>query len=224
VKLNIFALSIGFTLSFGAIAEGATEPKYDCTAAETREHLLSVSHALFAPSTIPEPEEFEKTYVQKKIEEAAQGDSDSGNCVTIFSDPELDDEWKDVVDDIKNLPSQFSFISIDAAVIQAAFEKLKEKSREAVTKALESIGEDICQALSTENLTEIALDAANEKYGTSAKNLRLSEFASEMSEDALDDADDNIKMLLSDKELEKKMDSEAKQEVKKLRKKLWQNF
>lgn len=144
--------------------------------------------------------------------------------MTIFTDPELDESWKDAIDDIKNLPSEFSFISIDAAVIQAAFDRLKEKSREAVTDALESLGEDICNALSTDNLTEIALDAANEKYGTSAKTLRLSAFASEMREDALDDADDNIKMLLSDKELEKEMDSQAKDKVKELRKKLWQNF
>lgn len=67
MKLNIIALSLGFTLGFCAVAEAATEPKYDCTAAETRDHLLSVSHALFAPSTIPEPEEFEKSYIQKKL-------------------------------------------------------------------------------------------------------------------------------------------------------------
>jgi|TARA_B110000196_G_scaffold320373_1_gene342487 hypothetical protein len=224
VNFKIAALSLGLTLSFSAVAEGATEPKYDCTATETRDHLFSVAHALFAPSTIPEPEEFEKSYIQKKIEEAAAGDDKSQSCVTIFTDPKLDNDWKEAVSDVRNLPSQFSFTSIDAAVIEAAFNKLKDKAREAVSKTLQSLGEDICNALSTDNLKEIALDAANKKYGTSAKSLRISAFASEMREDALDDADDNIKMLLSDKELEKKMDSEAKTEIKKLRKKLWQNF
>lgn len=224
MKLKFAALSLGITLSFSAFAEGVAEPKYDCTATETRDHLLSVSHALFAPSTIPEPEEFEKSYIQKKIEEAAEGDDESQSCVTIFTDPELDDGWKEAIEDIRNLPSEFTFQSIDAAVIEAAFNRLKEKAREAVTKTLESLGEDICNALSTDNLTEIALDAVNEKYGTSAKSLRVSAFVSEMRDDALDDADDNIKMLLSDKELEKRMDSEAKTEIKKLRKKLWQNF
>lgn len=224
MNFKIAALSLGLTLSFSAVAEGAAEPKYDCTATETRDHLFSVAHALFAPSTIPEPEEFEKSYIQKKIEEAAEGDDESQSCVTIFTDPELDNEWQEAIKDIRNLPSQFSFTSIDAAVIEAAFNKLKDKAREAVTKTLQSLGEDICQALSTDNLKEMALDATNEKYGTSAKSMRISAFASEMRDDALDDADDNIKMLLSDKELEKRMDSESQTEIKKLRKKLWQNF
>ena len=224
MKLKIVALSLGLVLSVGAIAEESTDPKYDCTATETRDHLLSVTHALFAPTTVPTPKEFEKAYIEKTMEEAAGGDDEAGGCVTIFTDPKLKDDWKEVVDNIRNLEIDFSFNSIDGAVIKAALDKLKEKAREMVTDALESIGEDICDALSTDNLKEIALDAANEKFGTSARNLRLKSFADDMADDALDNADDNIKMLLSDKELEKEMDSAARQEVRKIRKKLWQNF
>lgn len=207
-----------------AMASAQTEPKYDCTAAETKQYIEQVSYNLFAPSPLSTPKEFKDAFMQREQKAAEQGDPAAQNCVTIFTDGKLIDEWKEMIDKIRNFSVDIDFTSPDAAALRALLDKAKKMAQEQLAAALSALGEDICKLLSTDYLKGLMLDAINEKYGTNARNLRVADFAAEVKEMALDSLDDDVQLLMSPEDIDDEISSEASDEISKQRKKLWDKF
>jgi hypothetical protein len=213
--------------SFNALAQDFSEPKspiYDCTVDETKLYIEQVTHNVFAPSTLPTPSEFNKAYVEAAVAKAAAGDEGGSTCASIFTDGTLDVDWQEIVDAIRNMDFDINFSGIDAAMLQALLDKAKEKVREKATEALTKLGEDVCSMISTDNIKEVLLDAANKRYGTSARTLRLESFADEFRDKEYEKADNNVKMLLSEDEMSQEFDGQTDDELKTIRKKMWDKF
>jgi hypothetical protein len=224
IRKLCFCISLSLTSTFGLAANYANEPTFDCTVAETKLYIEQVTANVFAPSPIATPEEFEKAFMEAESAKAAAGDGDSASCVSILSDGKLTDEWKNIVDSVRNLDISFSFSGFDAAVLQELLDKAKEKTTEEFTNAMDALGEDLCALISTENIEGMLLDAVNKKYGLNSRSLRFEEFAGDLTEEALLGADKNILLLLSEDKLKSEISNESKQEMRALRKELWDNF
>lgn len=222
MKFKILAASAILSYSLGAVAQ--EEPAYNCTAEETAVYIEQVTYSLFAPSTIPTPDEFTKAHTEAEAEKAKNGDKESSSCATIFSDGELEEDWKELVDKIKNLDIDISFTTPDGAAMKKILDKAKEKVKENLNKALEELGQDVCAMLKTDALKDMLRQKINQKYGVSARNLRMEDYASEITDKAMDDAPDNIQLLLSDDAIYNEVDSYTTEELRKQRKDLWDNF
>lgn len=205
-------------------ASSASDPTYDCTALETNEHMLSMTQALFASSPISSASDFKTAFVEQKIEEAEQGGDDASSCASIFTDGTLDDSWKDIIDQLRNLDVSFNFASLEGAAMELAIDLLKEKLREAQDDMFESLGQDICSMMSSDYLSSLALDKANEAFGTSASELKIKSFADSLTDDAMDDAPENIQVLMSEAELNSTFRYETQAEINELREDLWDKF
>jgi hypothetical protein len=209
--------------SLPAVAEDATTvPTYDCTAEETAAHIRRASHGLFAPAPISSPSEFKKAHAEAETKRAEAAGEES--CVSIFSDGRLSDEWERMVKDIREFELDISFSGVDGAKLKMLLDKAKKYAKEKAAEALQKLGEDICNLVSTDNLKEMLLDSVNERYGISAGQLRLDSFANELSEKVLLDADNDVLMLLSEQALKDEVDSEVRDELRTLRSNLWDNL
>lgn len=207
-----------------AASELSAGPKFDCTAAETKQYIEQVSYNLFAPSPLSTPTEFKDAFIEKEQKAAEMGEPGAEGCVSIFTDGKMLDDWKDAIDAVKNFDMNISFSSIDGAALKALLDKAKEMAQEQLTKAVEALGEDICALLSTDYLKGLLLDEVNKKYGMSASNLRVADFASEVKGMALDNMDSNVKQLLSPGAIDSEMNSATEDEIAKQRKALWDKF
>ncbi len=222
MKIKLLLLCMGASLSLVANAAVENdEPTYDCTAEETKLYVEQVTHNIFAPSTIPGPDEFAKSYAEQAEERAADGDSDAQSCSTIFSDGGLKDGWQDIVNAVREFDLGYDFSGINAAALQTLLKKAKEKAQEEFMNALEALGQDICAMMSTEALEEMLLDAINEQYGLNARNLRMADFADEITDEVMSNADEDVKMLLSEEKLKRTLSREGRSEMRKIRKDLW---
>lgn len=199
-------------------------PTYDCTAEETKIYIEQVTHNLFAASPVASPEEFKKAYTEKAQEQAESGDEDSQTCATIFTDGGLEEGWKDIVKSVREFDLGYDFSGLNAAALEQLLKKAKEKAQEEFMNALEALGQDICAMISSEALEAMLLDAVNEKYGMNARNLRMEDFAEEISDDVMANADDDIQMLLSEKKLKREMSREGRSKMRELRKDLWKKL
>jgi predicted hydrocarbon binding protein len=197
----------------------STETKYDCTAEETLVYVNQVSSGLFSPTPVTSVESFKKSYMEQAQAEAEATGNDS--CVTIFSDGKLKDDWKDIVDDVRNINVDISFSSVDAAFIKSLLDRIKNEVRNGITNAFEQLGKDICNMLSTDNLKKELLDEVNKKYGLNARSLRIKDFADSMTKDAIRNADDNIKLLISEDAMAREVSAETRKRVRKIEKSLW---
>tara|TARA_Y100000310_G_scaffold157372_1_gene156733 strand:- start:2108 stop:2785 length:678 start_codon:yes stop_codon:yes gene_type:complete len=218
-------LSLVIAASFSSAASAtsyANEPVYDCTAEETKIYIEQVTHNVFAPSPITKPEEFNKSYAeaaQKKAE--ATGDT---TCSTIFTDGTLDDGWKKAVDEVKNVDFGAVFSGMDGAILEKILEEAKKRILEENSKALGTIGDDICKLMSSDNLKGMLLDGVNKKFGMNAKKLRLQSFADAITEEQLLKADEDVLLLLSEDKLIDKVGKETRKEMREIRKDLWEKF
>lgn len=219
IRIAVFFVSCG--LAFGV---SSAEPEYDCTALETKQYIEQVSHGLFSPSPITSPEQFKKAFVERQQAAAAGGDGDAESCVTIFGDGSLSDEWKRAVDAIRNLQIDIDLSGINGAALKKILEEAQKRISEQVSGALEKMGEDICELLSSDNIKGIVLDGVNEKYGLNARQLRMKNIADSMTEEMMDDAPKNIKLLTDGDEIVDTIDGETKKKLRKARKDLWDNF
>lgn len=209
-----------------AIAQSAynNDPVYDCTAEETKLYIEQVTYPVFAPSNIPAPEEFKVAYIEAKEKAAADGDDDASSCVSIFSDGQLSDDWKAMLETLRSLDFSVSFTSLNGAMIEALLKSARDKAQQALMDGLAKLGADICSLLATDNVKSILLDNVNDKYGMNARNLRLKDFASEIGDDMISDADDNILMLLDESKLKRNVRNESRKEVRQIRRDLWNNI
>lgn len=212
-------------MSFFASAQNSPiEPTYDCTASETKQYIEQVSYNVFAPSPLSSPAQFKDAFIQREQEAAAQGDAGSESCVTIFTDGQLLDDWKKAVDAIKNLDINIDFTSVNGAALKAALAKARKMAQEQLTAALKALGEDICKLMSTDHLKGVLLSNVNKKFGTNARNLRVSDFAKIVKDNALDNASDNVQLLISPEDIDDEMNDRARSELKKTRRDLWDKF
>ena len=222
LKIAVLPLLVLWAFPSESASGYPNKPFYDCTAEETKMYIEQVTHNVFAPSPITNPDEFSKAYA-----EAAQKKADAGGdatCATIFTDGTLEDGWKDIVDTLRNLDFNISFSSMDGAILDELLKKAKERITEEANSAFGKIGEDVCGLISSENLKGLLLDGINKKYGMNARNLRLKDFANEITEEQLLAADDDVLLLLSEDKLIDKIGAETKEEMRDIRKDLWNNF
>lgn len=219
-KLSLLAVSVIMSASSFA----ATVPEYDCTAAETKLFVEQVTRKTFAPSPIITPSEFKMAYVEEVAAKAAKGDPNSSGCAAIFSDGKLSDEWQRVVEQLRGVDFNVSFSGVDGAMLQALLDKAKAMAMEEVHGAIKKIGEDICRTMSSDNLEKLLLDQVNKQYGMNARSLRVNDFASSVTDRSLSSADKNVLLLLSDDQLDSRISSEAKGEIRNMKKELWQGF
>jgi len=208
-------------LSVSALSQ--EPPAFDCTATETRIYIEQVTHKVFAPSNIANPVEFKDAYTQKKQAEADAGDGDAQSCVTIFSDGQLNEDWKELVDTIRNIDIDVSF-SPDGAALKALLDQVKSRIKKEVTDAMSQLGQDVCAMLSSEKLEKLLLNSVNDKYGLNARSLRIDDFSKSITDQAMMNAPDNIQMLLSEDQFYKEVSGETRNELRKVRKDLWDGF
>jgi len=226
MKVKILPLLISsafFTCSFSASAY-PNDPKFDCSVEETKLYIEQVTANVFSESPISTPDQFSKAYLEEMEKKASMGDEEAGSCASIFSGEGLNDEWKNVVDSVRNFEMPVSYSSIDGAMLEALLEQLKNKATQAFTDALETIGGDICELISSDSIKGMLLDATNKKLGTDLRSLRVSAFADELTEDALLKADKDVLLLLSEDDLKSEIRSETKTEMHEVRTDLWKNF
>lgn len=222
MKTKISAAILAFAMSSAVNAEIQTDgPTYDCTAEETKLYIEQVSHNLFSPSPISSHTEYQVAYVDAAEAKAAAGDSDASSCASIFTDGGLEDGWKDIVDAIRSFDLGYDFSGLNAAALKELLKAAKERATEEFNNALEALGADICAMISTEAIEDMLLDAVNEKFGMNARNLRMSDFADEITDQVMEDADDDVLMLLSEDKLLKEVSSESRSELREIRKDLW---
>jgi len=226
IKLKLCVVAIGFSISglAGAATNYPNQPVYDCTAEETKVYIEQVTHSVFAPSPITTPDAFQKAYVEAAEKKAAAGDDEASTCSTIFTDGKLSDDWKDAVDTVRNMDFGTSYSSMDGAILEELLKKAKEQVTKEVMGALEALGGDICKLMSSDSIKGMLLDVVNKKYGMNAQNLRLKDFANEVTEDQLLKADDDVLLLLSEDKLTDKIGTETKTEMRKTRKDIWDKF
>lgn len=214
-------ISVALGVSFGVTAqEDSYEPVYECTADETIAYINKTSYSLYAPSPVTTRNEFMSAYVEaKKKEEEESGEE--GSCVTIFTDGSLNEDWKDIVDTIRNIDT--GAIITDPG-LSTTNEVIKGIVTEELMNALEKLGSDICQFLSRENMEKLALNELKEKSGIDARSLEIEDLAIGVSDLAYDTADDDIQTLLSKDKMEREVRSESREEFTKFRKDLWDNL
>lgn len=200
------------------------EPKFDCTALETHQYIEQITYNAFAPSPLSSPAEFKEAFIQREMEAAKAGDVAAKTCLTIFSDGKLLDDWKAAIDAIRNLNMDISFSGFDGAALMALLQKARDMAEKELMSALEKLGEDICKLMSTDHLKGVLLSTVNAKYGTKARNLRVADFAAIVQKDALNNANDNVKLLLSPDDIEDKMNDEARKKIRQQRRELWNRF
>lgn len=200
------------------------EPKFDCTALETHQYIEQVTYNSFAPSPLSPPAQFKEAFIQREMEAAKAGDAAAKTCLTIFSDGKLLDEWKGAIDDIRNLNIDISFSGFDGAALMALLKKARDMAEKELLSALDKLGEDICKLMSTDHLKSVLLSTVNAKFGTKARNLRVADFAAIVQKEALDNASDNVKLLLSPDDLEDRINSEARSNIRQQRRELWNKF
>jgi hypothetical protein len=218
---KILPFVVAMSLSSMVSAQVADEPTYDCTAEETQLYIEQVSRNLFAPSPISSPTAFGVAYVDAAEAKAAAGDSEASSCASIFTDGGLEDGWKEITKAISEFDLGYDFSGLNAAALKALLEKAKEKAQEEFTKALDALGEDICNMISTDALEGMLLDAVNAKYGMNAQNLRMADFADEITDDVMASSDDDVLMLLSEDKLKREVSSESRSKMREIRKDLW---
>lgn len=224
-KIALFFCAAACSITLPAVAaDVAAEPKFDCTASETKQYIEQVSYNLFAPSPLSSPKEFKDAFMQREKKAAEQGDPGAQNCVTIFTDGSLIDDWQEMLKKIRNFSVDVDFSSVDGAALKKLLDKAKAMAQQQLAAALSALGQDICALLSTDYLKELMLDAVNEKYGTNARNLRVADFAAEVKEMALDKVDDDVKLLMSEEDIDDEVNDASKDEISKQRKKLWDKF
>lgn len=202
----------------------ATEPEYDCTADETKQYIEQVSHGLFSPSPITSPEQFKKSFMERQVAAASSGDEGAQTCVTIFGDGQLSDEWKKAIEAIRNLQVNIDLSGLNAAALKKILEEAQKKIVEQIGATLQKLGEDVCELLSTDNVKGILLDGVNQKFGLNARQLRMRDLSRSMSDEMMDNAPDNIRLLTDSDEIIDTIDSGTKQKLRKVRKDLWDNF
>ena len=226
IKLKFCTVAFGVLLSgfASAASQYPNEPEYDCTAEETKLYIEQVTHNVFAPSPITNPEAFKKAYLEALQKRAEGGDEDGAMCAAIFSDGALSDGWKESVDSVRNVDFGVDFGSMDGAFLQALLDKAKESITKEVLGALETIGGDVCALMSSENLRGMLLDAVNKEYGMNAQNLRLKDFADEITEQQLLEADEDVLLLLSEDKMLSEIGVETKQEMRRMRTEVWDKF
>lgn len=214
-KKSTFCLVMALSFPSLVLANEVNEPVYDCTADETIVYINKATYGVYAPSPVQTPKEFRKAYVEQKMEEGDEG------CVTIFTDGSLNDDWKDMVDTVRSFDLNISISSVDLA---GAMEVAKRIVQEEMTNALEALGDDICQFLSSENMERLALGALNDKLGINARSLEIEALASEVGDLAYEVVDDDIQLLLSKKKMKRAIRTESRKEFRKARKELWDNL
>jgi len=214
LKRGLLSIAMSFAFINMSTAQEAA-PVYECTAQETVVYINKATYGIYAPSPIQTAKEFKKAWVEQKMEEGDAG------CVTIFTDGSLNEDWKDLVDTVRSFDMNISLTAPDLA---AAMEVAKKIVQEELTKALEALGDDICQFLSTENMEKLALGAVNEKLGINARSLDIEDLASEVGDLAYDAQNDDIQTLLSTKKMKKAIRKESRAEFKEIRKELWDNL
>lgn len=210
--------------AFSQESQYANEPVYDCTAEETRVFIEQVTYPVFAPSNIPSPEDFKKAYIERQEKAAEMGDGDASSCASIFSDGQLADDWKAMLDTLRNVDFSVNFSSLNGAMLEALLKSARDKAKQALRDGLEKLGGDICALLATDNIKRILLDNVNDKYGMRARNLRLRDFADEITDDVISNADDNILMLLDESKLKREVRSQTRSEMRAVRRDLWNNI
>lgn len=217
LRLSAVFLLLVSPISMADLASpGMGEVVYDCTAEEVAVFMGKAAFNTLAPSPVTKPGQFTKSYTQQKAEEGDEG------CVTIFTDGSLNDQWKETVKAIRefDLGLPVSNVTMDGAA-----KLIKKVIEEEVAKALEEITSDVCAFLSTDNFKKMALSEVNKKYGLSMRDATLEEFKGEMGDLALGEIDDpRIKNLVSQDDTKSMVDSTAKNDMKKLRKKMWNGF
>lgn len=225
MKKKLMSAIVGaFMASSVNAAIETEEPTYDCTAEETKIYIEQVTHNLFAPSPIASPEGFKKAYTENAQKKAENGDEDSQTCATIFTDGGLQEGWKNIVKSVREFDLGYDFSGVNGAALEQLLARAKAKAKQEFTNALDALGQDICAMLTTEALKGMLLDAINEKYGTNARNLRMEDFADEISDEVMSNADNDIKMLLSEEKLKKEVSREGRSKMRELRKDLWKKL
>ncbi len=199
-------------------AMGAEEPKFDCTVAETKMFVEQVTYNVFSPSPVTTPTEFNKAYIEAQAE---KGDS---ACLAIFTDGSLEDGWKDIVDSVREMEIDLWFSSIDAAMLEQLLDQAKQRVQDEVMAGLEQLQADVCQFMSPENLNGMLLDQINKEFGLNVKSLAAQSFADELSDEVLLAADEDIVRLLSEGELADELGGETRNEMRQIRKKLWEGL
>ena len=82
MKKTVTALLISGMFSTVAVAqEYPNEPKFDCTAEETKMYIEQVTANVFAPSPVPTPEEFQKAYTEEQEARAAASERGSESLI-----------------------------------------------------------------------------------------------------------------------------------------------
>lgn len=215
------AILVCFCMSWSAMA---VDPEYDCNASETKQYIEQVSHGLFSPSPITSPEQFKKAFVERQVAVAASGDGDAQSCVTIFGDGTLSDEWKKAIEAIRNLNINIDLSGINGAALKKILEEAQKKIVEQIGDTLRKLGEDVCELLSTDNIKGIVLDGVNAKYGLNARQLRMRDLSRSMTDEMMDNAPDNVRLLTDGDEIVDTIDGATKSKLRKARRDLWDNF
>lgn len=199
-------------------------PTFDCTAEETATYIRQVSHGLYSPSPVPTPQEFKKAFIEQQQAAAAAGQDGAQACVSIFGDGSLSDDWKKAIDAIRDLDINVDFSGINGALLKKILEEARDRIVKQVGDALGVLGEDICKMLSSDNLKDIARRGLNEKYGINARNMRMKDFAEEATDEAMDEAPDNIRLLTDSDELPERVDDATREKLRRARNDMWDGF
>lgn len=224
MKMKALTFALSLTLAPTAFSY-PNQPVFDCTREETLKYINQVTYTVFAPTQMTSPKAFEEAVVVQSQEAAEQGDFGGSSCVTVFTDGKLDDVWKDTIDSLRSLDFTPNFSSINGAAMQQFLNMAREKVMEEITSAVDALGKDICEMLSSDNLEDMIKEGIHEEFGWQPHELRMDNFVADLTEEMLLNADRDIVRLISDDEaLADWMGASTRSELREARRELWENF
>jgi hypothetical protein len=188
---------------------------YNCDAEETISFIKKSVPAFYSPTAVPTSSEIKATYVEMQEENGDEA------CLAILTDGTFSQEWEALVKSIRE--SDFSLPTLDPD-LGALYEMMKAAVEEQVANALETLGEDICEFMSKDNLEKLALKAIQHETGVRSRELAISAFADEIGDLVYDSADDDVQMLMSKDKMKKEVSNETRSELREIRRDLWDNL
>lgn len=213
-RLLVTALALSIC-SFATAQEALDTTVYNCDTTETAAFIKKSAYAFYAPTAVPTTAEMKTAYIDAK--QAAGGQA----CLSALTDGTFSDEWKGLVDGIRN--TDYSFPSLDPD-LGAMYELMKTAVEEQLTAALETLGEDICKFMSKDNLEKLALKAIARETGVRSRELSIDAFAAEIEDLVYDAQDEDVKRLLSKKKMKRDVSNETRKELRQIRRDLWDNL
>jgi hypothetical protein len=226
---KLIPIAIGILLSTSLHAE-STGKKYDCEPEELMGYIKLNTVNLSMPSSITKPEEFTEALIETRKAEAAESGEDPEQCFNIWSgDIDLNEEWKELVDKLKDIDFDFDFSIFGGIDMDTILNKIGDKFDEAMDSVMEELDKGMCERLNEvdwsaagDTASAYLTEKLDDKYNV---DLASDDWWSDGLQDVLNNEMDDLGDYVFDSdELVEDIDSETKNKIRKVEDDFWDDI